>query len=94
MTHISVLVGARSHPGVHVADVAGGPNDQGGASVNDGLATTVARHWVTVDGDTVDSTTDVFERFLHFNRDTFLLFKVWGSVVLISGRYLSILICQ
>ena len=56
-THISVLVGARSHPGVHVADVTGGPNDQGGTSVNDGLATTVARHWVTVDGDTVDNTT-------------------------------------
>lgn len=53
MTHISVLVGWGSNPGVHVVDVTSWANDQGGTSVNDGLAATRAGHGLSIDGNTV-----------------------------------------
>lgn len=53
MTHLSVLVGWGSNPGVHVVDVTVWANDQGGTSVNDGLAATRAGHGLSVDGNAV-----------------------------------------
>lgn len=53
MTHISILVGCSANPGIHVVDVTGWANDQGGASVNDGLAATRAGHGLSIDGNTV-----------------------------------------
>lgn len=53
MTHISVLVGWGSNPGIHVVDVICWADDQGGTSVNDGLATTRASHSLSIDGNTV-----------------------------------------
>lgn len=50
MTHISVLVDWGSNPGIHVVDVTGWANDQGGTSVNDGLAATRAGHSLSIDG--------------------------------------------
>lgn len=53
MTHLSVLVGWSSNPGIHVIDVTGWTNDQGGTGVNDGLAATSAGHGLSIDGNTV-----------------------------------------
>ena len=52
MTHFSILVGWGSNPGIHVADVAARANNQGGASVNDGLAATRAGNNLSIDGNT------------------------------------------
>lgn len=50
-TYISVLA-ASSHVSVDVADAALRANDQRGASVHDSLATTIAGHNLTIDGNT------------------------------------------
>lgn len=50
VTHISILVSGGSDPAVHVADVSGWPNDQGGAGIYDSLTPTIASHCVAVDG--------------------------------------------
>lgn len=52
MTHLSILVGCGSNPGIHVVDVIGWANNLGGTSVNDGLAATSAGHSLSIDGDT------------------------------------------
>lgn len=73
VTHISILVCGGSHPGVHVADVAGGPNDQGGPGVDDGLAPTRARHHVTVDGHAADDATELrSDMVMQFNHNPFI----------------------
>lgn len=52
VTHISVLVDGGSGPVVHVFDVIGWTDDQGGASIYDSLTTTIASHCFAVDGNT------------------------------------------
>lgn len=87
-THIAVLVSGSSHPGVHVFNVTGGPDDQGRPGVNDGLAATGARHHITVDGDTGTAPTEC-QSSRRSTPTTFLLFMNVGF-----SRYLSIWICQ
>jgi len=50
-THVSVMAPS-SHPAVDAADAALRSGNQGGASVHDRLATTIASHNLTVDSDT------------------------------------------
>lgn len=53
VTYLSILVGGGTNPGVNVVDVTVWASNEGGTSVNDGLATTRAGHSLTIDSNTV-----------------------------------------
>ena len=52
--HLAIPVLGGSNGLLDVEDVAAGPNQQGGASVQDGLTATLAGHNHTADGDTAE----------------------------------------
>jgi len=79
VTHIAVLVGGRSHPGVHVGNVTGGPDDQGRPGVNDGLAAAGARHRVTIDGDTEDGANRTASEVMQVNHHN--VYSIYGCGV-------------
>lgn len=70
MTHFSGLVGIASNPGIQVVDFIGWTYNQGGASVDDGLAATRTGHSLSIDGNAVRKNTRRWimteRRFVHF----------------------------